>query len=56
MVVLGGDLNSRSLSDFSSIGFEHVIFNMPNVHKIVPNEIVGEEITPQIAEAESVEE
>lgn len=33
---------------FSGIGFDHVIFNMPNAHEIAPIEIIGEEIMPQI--------
>ncbi len=33
---------------FSSIGFEHVIFNMPNVHEITPIEIIGDEVLPEI--------
>jgi F420-dependent oxidoreductase-like protein len=35
----------RQLSD---LGFEHVIFNMPNVHEIEPLRIMGEKVIPVI--------
>jgi F420-dependent oxidoreductase-like protein len=37
----------RLLSD---IGIQHAIFNMPNVHEIVPLETFGKEIIPVVAE------
>ena len=37
----------RQLAD---IGFQHVIFNMPNVHEIKPIEIIGQEVIPQVAD------
>ena len=37
----------RQLRD---LGFEHIIFNMPNVHEIEPIEIIGQEIIPQVAD------
>lgn len=37
----------RRLAD---IGIQHAIFNMPNVHEIVPLERFGEEIIPAVAE------
>ncbi len=37
----------RELAD---LGFQHVIFNMPNVHEIKPLEILGNEVIPTVAE------
>ncbi len=37
----------RGLAD---LGFQHLIFNMPNVHEIKPLEIFGREIIPVVAE------
>jgi F420-dependent oxidoreductase-like protein len=37
----------RELAD---IGFQHVIFNMPNVHEITPLETLGHEIIPAVEE------
>ena len=37
-------------SNLADLGFEHVVFNMPNVHEIKPLEIVGEEIIPVVAD------
>jgi len=37
----------RELAD---LGFQHVIFNMPNVHEIRPIEIIGQEVIPQVAD------
>ena len=37
----------RQLAD---LGFQHVIFNMPNVHEINPLEIIGNEVIPTVAE------
>ncbi len=34
----------------ASIGIQHAIFNMPNVHEIKPLEIFGKEIIPAVAE------
>jgi F420-dependent oxidoreductase-like protein len=39
--------NCRGLA---SLGFQHVIFNMPNVHEIKPLEQFGREIIPVVAE------
>ena len=39
----------ESCQEFAAIGFNHAIFNMPNVHEIVPLEVVGKEILPQVA-------
>ena len=36
--------------ELAEIGFQHVIFNMPNVHEIEPIEIIGREVTPQVAD------
>jgi F420-dependent oxidoreductase-like protein len=36
----------RQLAD---LGFQHVIFNMPNVHEIEPIKIIGQEVIPQVA-------
>ncbi len=35
----------RELAD---LGFQHVIFNMPNVHEIEPLKIIGSEVIPQV--------
>ncbi len=35
--------------ELEEIGFQHVIFNMPNTHEIKPIEIIGREVIPQIA-------
>ena len=32
------------------VGFQHIIFNIPNVHEIRPLEIMGEEIIPIVSE------
>jgi hypothetical protein len=32
--------------DLAGIGIQHAIFNMPNVHDIVPLEVFGREIIP----------
>ena len=32
-----------------SLGFQHLIFNMPNVYEIKPLEILGREVIPQVA-------
>jgi len=37
----------RQLAD---LGFQHVIFNMPNVHEIAPIEIIGRKVIPQVAD------
>jgi len=31
------------------LGFQHIIFNMPNVYEIKPLEIIGREVIPQVA-------
>ena len=36
-------------SDLSEAGIQHLIFNMPNVHKISPLETFGREIMPVVA-------
>ncbi|NJL58070.1 hypothetical protein HC928_25345 [bacterium] len=36
--------------ELADIGFDHVIFNMPNTHEITPLEIFGEAIIPKIAQ------
>jgi F420-dependent oxidoreductase-like protein len=36
-------------SDLSEAGIQHLIFNMPNVHKISPLETFGREIIPVVA-------
>lgn len=35
---------------FADLGFQHVIFNMPNVHELTPLEVFGNEIIPAVAE------
>jgi F420-dependent oxidoreductase-like protein len=39
----------RQLAD---LGFQHVIFNIPNVHEIKPLKIIGNEVIPTVAEFE----
>lgn len=34
--------------ELNGLGFDHVIFNMPNVHEIEPIEIIGEEVLPEV--------
>jgi hypothetical protein len=34
--------------EFAELGFQHVIFNMPNVHEIEPVKIIGEEVIPEV--------
>ncbi len=36
--------------ELAEMGFQHVIFNMPNVHEIKPLEILGNEVIPTVAE------
>jgi F420-dependent oxidoreductase-like protein len=38
-----------SCRTLAGLGFQHVIFNMPNVHDITPLEIIGKEIIPAVA-------
>jgi F420-dependent oxidoreductase-like protein len=35
--------------EFAALGFQHLIFNMPNVHEIKPLEQFGAEIIPELA-------
>ncbi|MFX1251146.1 MAG: LLM class flavin-dependent oxidoreductase [Promethearchaeota archaeon] len=35
--------------ELAKIDIQHVIFNMPNAHKIEPIEIIGREVIPQVA-------
>jgi F420-dependent oxidoreductase-like protein len=37
------------LKEFSGMGFTHVIFNMPDVYKIIPLEIFAKDIIPSVA-------
>ena len=36
--------------ELAEIGFQHVIFNMPNTHEITPIEVIGEEVIPEVKE------
>jgi len=36
--------------ELAEMGFQHVIFNMPNVHEIKPVKIIGQEVIPQVAD------
>ena len=36
--------------ELAGLGFQHIIFNMPNVHELAPLEIFGREIIPAVAE------
>jgi hypothetical protein len=36
--------------NLASLGIQHAIFNMPNVHEITPLEIFAREIIPAVAE------
>ena len=42
----------RQLAD---LGFQHVIFNMPNVHEIKPLETMGNDVIPTVAKLEKEE-
>jgi hypothetical protein len=39
----------QTCREMASIGIQHMIFNMPNVHEITPLEILGREIIPEVA-------
>jgi F420-dependent oxidoreductase-like protein len=39
----------ESCQGLAKIGFQHIIFNMPNVHEIEPLEVIGKEVIPAIA-------
>ena len=41
---------SAQCRELSTIGFQHVIFNMPNIQDIKPLDIFGREIIPAVAE------
>ncbi|MFX0114617.1 MAG: LLM class F420-dependent oxidoreductase [Candidatus Hodarchaeota archaeon] len=49
-----GDMKATEAIEFcrqvASLGFQHVIFNMPNVHEITPLEIMGREVIPEVKE------
>ena len=34
--------------ELHELGFDHVIFNMPNTHEIVPIKVFGEEVIPEV--------
>ena len=34
--------------EFAQLGFQHVIFNMPNVHEVEPLRTIGEEVIPEV--------
>lgn len=34
--------------ELDGLGFDHVIFNMPNVHEIEPIQTIGDEVIPQV--------
>jgi F420-dependent oxidoreductase-like protein len=36
--------------DWAAIGIQHVIFNMPNTHEIIPIETIGRAVLPEIAD------
>ena len=36
--------------ELAEMGFQHVIFNMPNVHEIEPIKIIGQQVIPQVAD------
>lgn len=40
----------RLCRELAGLGFQHVIFNMPNVHELAPLETFGREIIPAVAE------
>jgi alkanesulfonate monooxygenase SsuD/methylene tetrahydromethanopterin reductase-like flavin-dependent oxidoreductase (luciferase family) len=39
----------KTCVDLAEVGFQHVIFNMPNVHEIAPLETIGREVIPEIS-------
>lgn len=49
----GGETASDVIAqcrELAGLGFQHIIFNMPNVHELTPLEIFGREIIPAVAE------
>jgi len=34
----------------ASLGIQHFIFSMPNVHEITPIEVIGREVIPAVAD------
>ena len=49
LVVTGDGEMLMGLGGLATIGVQHAIFNMPNVHDIRPLEIFGREIIPAVA-------
>jgi F420-dependent oxidoreductase-like protein len=49
-----GEMTSRDLIEFcrglAGLGFQHAIFNLPNVHEIAPIESIGREVLPEVVE------
>ena len=41
---------TRLCRGFGKMGFQHVIFNMPNVQEIQPIEVIGREVIPAVAD------
>lgn len=39
----------KTCVDLAEVGFQHAIFNMPNVHEIAPLETIGREVIPEIS-------
>ncbi|MGD2156884.1 MAG: LLM class F420-dependent oxidoreductase [Anaerolineales bacterium] len=37
------------IRDLADLGFQHAIFNMPNVHEITPIEAIGREVIPEVS-------
>jgi F420-dependent oxidoreductase-like protein len=49
----GGDSAASVIAQcrgLAELGFQHVIFNMPNIHELAPLETFGREIIPAVAE------
>jgi hypothetical protein len=36
--------------ELAGMGFNYVVFNMPNDHEITPIELIGEEVIPGVRE------
>lgn len=40
----------NTCKDLAGLGIQHAIFNMPNVHEIIPIELIGREVIPVVKE------
>lgn len=40
----------ESCHELAELGFQHVIFNMPNVHELKPLEMIGQDVIPRVTD------